>query len=56
MTVRARPIREDTGAIDDGCVLTYYGCTPDDWEAVADERRVIEFIDGRLIVHSPGGG
>lgn len=55
MVVRTRPVHEDTGAIDDACLLTYYGCTPEDWEEASDERRFIEYVDGRLIVHSPVG-
>ena len=55
MTVRTRAIREGTGAVDEAALLTYYGCTPDDWEEVADERRFVEFIDERLMVHSPVG-
>jgi Uma2 family endonuclease len=53
MVVRARPIIEETGELDDTALLTYYGCTPEDWEEASNEKRFIEFIDGRLIVHSP---
>lgn len=53
MVVRARPIDQETGKLDDACLLTYYGCTPQDWEQAADDKRFVEFIDGRLIVHSP---
>ncbi len=55
MVVRTLPIRDDTGAVDEACLLTYYGCTPQDWEEASDEKRFVEFIDGRLIVHSPAG-
>jgi Uma2 family endonuclease len=53
MVVRTRAIREDTGAIDEACLLTYYGCTPADWEEASSDHRFVEYIDGRLIVHSP---
>ncbi|MFO0837058.1 MAG: Uma2 family endonuclease [Phycisphaerae bacterium] len=56
MVVRTRAIKESSGGvIDDACVLTYYGCRPADWEETADEKRFVEFIDGRLIVHAPAG-
>lgn len=55
MVVWARPIIEETGELDDTALLTYYGCTPEDWEGASDEKRFVEFIDGRLIVHSPAG-
>lgn len=55
MAMRTFPIRDDTGAVDDACILTYYGSTPQDWEESSDEKRFVEFIDGRLIVHSPAG-
>jgi Uma2 family endonuclease len=55
MVVRARPIIEETGKLDETALLTYYGCTPADWEEASNEKRFIEFIDGRLIVHSPAG-
>ena len=55
MVVRSRPIIEETGALDDACMLTYYGCTPEDWEEASSDNRFIEYVDGRLIVHSPAG-
>lgn len=55
MVIRAGPINPDTGTIDDACLLTYYGCTPGDWEAAAGPRNFVEYIDGKVIVHSPAG-
>lgn len=55
MVVRAQPIDVVTGKLDDTALLTYYGCTPEDWEEVSDEKRFVEYIDGRMIVHSPAG-
>ncbi|TWT45839.1 hypothetical protein RAS1_22740 [Phycisphaerae bacterium RAS1] len=55
MVLRAQPIICDTGEIDDEAMLTYYGCAPADWEEASSERRFVELIDGRILVHSPAG-
>jgi Uma2 family endonuclease len=49
------PIPGLTAAPDDAYLRTYYGCTPEDWEQFASANRFVEFIDGRVIVHSPAG-
>jgi Uma2 family endonuclease len=55
MVIATRAIVEDTGATDDAALLVYYGRTPQDWEESSSEKRFIEFIDGRLLVHLPAG-
>ena len=55
MVIRSYAINRATGEIDDGCLLTYYGTTPDDWAEMAKPGRFVEFIDGKLIVHSRAG-
>jgi Uma2 family endonuclease len=34
-------------------LLVRFGSTPQDWEELSDEKSFVEFVDGRLIVHSP---
>lgn len=53
MIRHAHAVTEQTGAVDDGCMLVYYGREPGDWEEAADDRHFVEFVDGRLLVHSP---
>ena len=55
MVVRNRSISELLSGVDETALLTYYDCTPQDWEEVSDDRHFVEFIDGRLLVHSPAG-
>lgn len=45
----------ELGEIQNEFLAVRYGATPQDWEAAADEKRFVELIDGRLIMHSPAG-
>jgi len=43
----------ELGELQDDVLLVRYGASPEDWERAADSTHFVEFIDGRLIMHSP---
>ncbi len=43
----------ELGEVQDDVLLVRYGSTPEDWEKASNDMRFVEFIDGRLIMHSP---
>ena len=46
-------VLDDSGNAIEEALAVCHGKTPEDWEQASDDKSFVEFIDGRLIMHSP---